>query len=281
MMRLADYLLHWTGEVSYLDYWERNLYNGILAQQNPETGMVAYFLPMQAGANKKWGTPTKDFWCCHGTLVQAHTIYANHIYYEDSEGLVLGHYIPSQLTWECEGTAVQISLAMDQQLEQHHRPNSLAFDLTITCERPQQFTLKIRVPWWASAEATIAVNGERQTTPASPCSYASLHRTWENDVVHVEIPKRLTSEPLPDDANLVAFMDGPVVLAGLCGEEHVLYGDPSNPEAILTPDNERKWVNWRQDYRTQNQSPGARFVPLHTVLDESFAIYFPIKENRP
>ena len=33
MMRLADYLLRWTGDVTYADYWERNLYNGILAQQ--------------------------------------------------------------------------------------------------------------------------------------------------------------------------------------------------------------------------------------------------------
>ena len=33
MMRLADYLLRWTGDVAYADYWERNLYNGILAQQ--------------------------------------------------------------------------------------------------------------------------------------------------------------------------------------------------------------------------------------------------------
>ena len=37
MMRLAEYLLRWTGDVSYADYWERNLYNGILAQQHPET----------------------------------------------------------------------------------------------------------------------------------------------------------------------------------------------------------------------------------------------------
>ncbi|HEY3342676.1 MAG TPA: beta-L-arabinofuranosidase domain-containing protein, partial [Anaerolineae bacterium] len=38
MMRLAQYLLTWTGDVAYADYWERNLYNGILAQQHPQTG---------------------------------------------------------------------------------------------------------------------------------------------------------------------------------------------------------------------------------------------------
>ena len=82
MMRLADYLLRWTDDPRYADYWERNLWNGILAQQHPDTGMIAYFLPFYAGAEKVWGTPTEDFWCCHGTLVQAHTIYTNHIWYD-------------------------------------------------------------------------------------------------------------------------------------------------------------------------------------------------------
>ncbi len=32
MMRLSEYLLRWTGEAEYADYYERNLYNGIFAQ---------------------------------------------------------------------------------------------------------------------------------------------------------------------------------------------------------------------------------------------------------
>ena len=76
MMHLSEYLLRWTGDASYDDYWERNLYNGTLAQQHPETGMVTYFLPLRSGSAKKWGTPTEDFWCCQGTLIQAHTVYA-------------------------------------------------------------------------------------------------------------------------------------------------------------------------------------------------------------
>ena len=50
MMRLAETLLRWTGDPVYGDYWERNLWNGILAQQHPDTGMVAYFLPLYPGA---------------------------------------------------------------------------------------------------------------------------------------------------------------------------------------------------------------------------------------
>jgi len=85
MMRTADYLYRWTGDPSFADYIERNLYNGILAQQHPQTGMVAYFLPMAAGytkgGEKGWGHPTMDFYCCHGSLVQAQTRYLEYVYY--------------------------------------------------------------------------------------------------------------------------------------------------------------------------------------------------------
>ena len=106
--------------MNYADYWERNLYNGILAQQcgpepeyeeslsmfqRPELprGMIAYFLPLQAGGHKRWGRPTEDFWCCHGTLVQAHARHAYGTYYADADGLVLTQYIPTELAWEHDG----------------------------------------------------------------------------------------------------------------------------------------------------------------------------------
>ena len=152
MMRLAEYLLRWTGDVSYADYWERNLYNGILAQQHPETGMVAYFLPLQAGASKRWGTPTEDFWCCHGTLVQAHaSFYTSSVYYEDADGLVVCQYLPTKLTWERAGGPVTVTQALDMRAAAVRRPRSLALNLAVACAQPLEFTLKIRLPGGSTA----------------------------------------------------------------------------------------------------------------------------------
>ena len=86
MNRLASYLLRWTGDPEYADYRERNLYNGILAQQHPATGMVTYYLPLHAGGRKTWSTPTESFWCCVATLVQAHAGHADDVYYTDDDG---------------------------------------------------------------------------------------------------------------------------------------------------------------------------------------------------
>ena len=146
MMRLAEYLLRWTGDVSYADYWERNFYNGILAQQNPETGMVAYYLPMRSGSVKKWSTPTDDFWCCQGTLLQAQTMYTDQIFYEEDDALILAQYIPCQTEIDRNGTNVQIMLTEDAQLGSSHRPNNWVYNLKVTCEQPQEFTIGIRIP---------------------------------------------------------------------------------------------------------------------------------------
>jgi DUF1680 family protein len=277
MMRLAEYLLRWTGEAQYADYWERNLHNGILAQQHPDTGMVAYFLPLRAGSVKTWGSPTQDFWCCHGSLVQAHTLYANGVYYEDSQGLVVSQRIPSELSWERDGTPIKVTLSLDPQLGSVQRPRSEAYLLTVSCPQPLEFGLRVRLPWWVSGEPTVTVNGERQDLPPSASDWVSLQRAWHQDVVRVVLPKRLHACPLPDAPDIVAFMDGPEVLAGLCESEMSLYGDASHPETILAPDNEREWAQWLTAYRTRNQARNVRFVPLHRVRDERYTVYYPIQ----
>lgn len=279
MMRLAEYLQHWTGEVSYADYWERNFYNGILAQQNPNTGMVAYYLPLQAGGVKKWGSPIENFWCCHGTLVQAHASYNNNVYFEDDVGLVVCQYLPTELTWKPSDVTVKVTQTIDHEIGETRRPRRLSIDLGVKCERPVAFTVKIRLPWWLSGEPVITVNGIGEHVKSGSSSFHSIHREWNNDKVHIELPKRLTSCPLPDQPNTVAFMDGPVVLAGLCDEERILYGDKDIPETMLTVDNERGWNRWNSGYRTYNQELGLRFMPLYEVVDERYTVYFPIQKH--
>ena len=279
MMRLAEYLLRWTGDISYADYWERNLYNGILAQQHPQTGMVAYFLPLQGGAVKRWGTPTDDFWCCHGTLVQAHPLHGSNVYYADDDGLVVCQYIPTVLTWQRAGITVQVTQTADIQLGATRRPSSLAFDLAIDCAQPATFALKLRLPWWLAGAPLITVNSSPESAEPVPSSFYGLQRTWHHDRVHVELPRQLTICPLPDEPETVAFVDGPVVLAGLCDAERMLDGDRDLPETMLTPDNEREWDSWHPGYRAIGQERGLRFMPLYEITDEPYTVYFPTRST--
>lgn len=280
MMRLSEYLLRWTGDVTYADYWERNLYNGVLAQQHPQTGMVAYFLPLRAGGAKEWSTPTMSFQCCLGTIVQASAAHGRNVYFEDDDGLAVCQYIPTELSWQRSGTHVRVKQTEDRQTQAMRRPGSWAFDLEIECDQPLEFTLKLRLPWWLDGQPTITVDGKPEPATSPAPGFHSLRRTWTREQVHIDLPKRLASCPLPGGLDTLAFIDGPVVLAGLCEEERALYGDEQAPETILVADDERQWDRWMRSYRTRNQERGMKFIPLYDVRDERYTVYFPVRPVR-
>lgn len=86
----------------YLNYIEKNLYNGILAQaywkedlpngqisSYPSEGLLTYFLPMRAGSRKGWASKTQDFFCCHGSVVQANAAHNQYLYYQDGANYML------------------------------------------------------------------------------------------------------------------------------------------------------------------------------------------------
>jgi DUF1680 family protein len=292
MVRLADYLFRWSGDASYLDYIERNIYNGILAQQNPETGMVSYWLPLHAGASKRWGHPTRDFWCCHGTLVQAHGMYSALTYYHDSDGFVMAQYIPSQMNCEWKGTGVRISQAFDERVGRVNltddtnsldgpirRPDSWTVNIDVLCESPTRFVLRLRKPEWVSGPPVVTVNGERVDVPPDSSGFVQLDKVWETDRVVIELPKTLRAEPIPDEPEAVAFLDGPIVLAGLSDREVTLYGDKDNPRGFMAPDDEQNFKKWHLAYRTVKQPWSIRFIPLYEVVDEVYTVYFPVQQT--
>lgn len=77
----------------------------------------------------------------------------------------------------------------------------------------------------------------------------------------------------------MAFLDGPVALAGLCSHEHMLYGDISQPQTMLTVDEEREWCGWNNAFRTVNQPVGLKFKPLYEIGNEVYTVYFQVKDS--
>ncbi len=80
MLKLTRHLFCWDPQPCYADYYERALYNHILGSQNPETGMMCYYLPLRSGSNKTYNGPLDSFWCCTGTGVENHAKYGDSIY---------------------------------------------------------------------------------------------------------------------------------------------------------------------------------------------------------
>lgn len=283
MVRTASYLLKYTGEARYADYIERALYNGFLAQQNAQTGMPAYFLPLGAGSRKKWGTKTRDFWCCHGTMVQAQTLYPELVWFTDGDKITAAQYIPSEFTAEMNGANVTVSQTTgmkyynDQAFFDEKDDGQMSrwlLKFSVKCDKPVRFTLSLRVPEWAKG-VELEVNGNNTAAPVKD-GWLDITADWQNDSVQVFFPSELRAETLPDMPELMSVVDGPIVLAGIIGSDCGITGaDKLNEQFMPQREHTYGTFPWRQNsWRTRNQPQSVMFRPLYEVTDEEYTVYF-------
>lgn len=283
MVRTASYLLKYTGEAQYADYIERALYNGFLAQQNAQTGMPAYFLPLGAGSRKKWGTRTRDFWCCHGTMVQAQTLYPELVWFTDGDKITAAQYIPSEFTAEMNGANVTVSQTTgmkyynDQAFFDEKDDGQMSrwlLKFSVKCDKPVRFTLSLRVPEWAKG-VKLEVNGKNTAAPVKD-GWLDITADWQNDSVQVFFPSELRAETLPDMPELMSVVDGPIVLAGITGSDCGITGaDKLNEQFMPQREHTYGTFPWRQNsWRTRNQPQSVMFRPLYEVTDEEYTVYF-------
>lgn len=209
MLKLTRHLMEWQPKATYAGYYERALYNDILASQDPETGMMTYFISLQPGFFKTFSQPYDSFWCCVGTGMENHAKYGKAIYLHSDTDLYINLFIPSVLTWKGKGlTLHQVT----------NFPDSQKSLLLLSLRHEVQLVLHVRRPSWAGAGFTIKINGFPVRNIGKPGSYIAISRKWKNgDKIGITLPMRLHIEPMANDKNKVAIMDGPIVLAGELG----------------------------------------------------------------
>jgi DUF1680 family protein len=209
MLKLTRHLFEWQPKAGYFDYYERALYNHILGSQEPQQGMFTYFMSLKPGHFKTYSTPTESFWCCVGTGMENHTKYNDSIYFHSADELYVNLFIPSRLRWaNKELTLVQRTA--------YPRSNRVA--LHFAPKQPVTLSLKVRSPQWARGGLSFSLNGQPLRVESTSGGYAEVRRTWKaGDVLLVTIPMAVRTEAMPDDPQKVAFLYGPVVLAGDLG----------------------------------------------------------------
>lgn len=222
MLKLTRHLFSHTADVKYADYYEKALFNHILGQQDPQTGMVAYFLPMLTGAHKVYSTPENSFWCCVGSGFENHAKYGEAIYYHSADALYVNLFIASTLNWKEKGFSIKQETVF---------PESGKTVFTIESALNQLLTLNVRYPSWAS-NVSVTVNGKSLKIKQTAGSYLSIGRVWKaTDRVEITFPLTLTTQATSDNPNKVAILYGPIVLAGEMGtaqmESPAPYSNPS------------------------------------------------------
>ncbi len=205
MLKLTRHLFCWDPRVEYADYYERALYNHILASQNPETGMMCYYVPLRSGSRKEYNTPLSSFWCCTGTGVENHAKYGDSIYFHSGDRtLYVNLFIASELNWKDQGLRL---------VQETAYPEKGATKLSFTCEKPMRLEVHLRRPAWAVSSCDVLVNGRKTRTTAAPGYWISMNRTWRTgDSIELQMPFTLHTEGFADNPNRFAFLNGPLVL---------------------------------------------------------------------
>jgi uncharacterized protein len=211
MLKLTRHLFTWTADEKYAEYYERALYNHILASQEPKTGMVTYFISYEPGTFKTYSTKDSSFWCCVGTGFENHAKYGEAIYYHSNNGIYVNLFIPSVLTWKEKGL---------QLVQETKFPDEPTTHLTIKEVKDGNVPLYIRYPLWATNGATIKINGDDVKIAQKPGSYIVLNRTWKaGDKIDITYPMSLHLVATNDNPKMEAVLYGPIVLVGNMGTE--------------------------------------------------------------
>jgi len=299
MMKLSRHLYGLNPDPKFFDYYERVLYNVRHGTQDGN-GMLMYYVSLQPGMYKTFGTALDSFWCCTGTGSEEYTKLNDSIYWHDEDSLFVNLYIPSTLDWRERGMKVKQTTKFPEEQR-----------ITLTVENPpsKATAIKLRIPYWATKDVAVAVNGQAvQATPAAS-SYVTVNHDWKSgDVVTLDLPLTLHVDTAPDDKKVQAAMYGPLVLAVRMGTEDLTASMINGPEGPrrndqgypmpvvdLRPPDALPWEKGPQGqaplpgevwfektegtrwqplmFHSKGRGPIHTLVPLNTIMDERYSVY--------
>lgn len=282
MLKLTRHLFALHPNASYMDFYERGLYNHILASQNHKTGMVCYFVPLRMGTRKHFSDEEESFTCCVGTGMENHVKYGESIYFKGADGsLYVNLFIPSELNWQEKG--LQLTMASNLPAD----PN---VSLTIRAEKAVSLPVRIRKPSWVNGEMIVKVNGKPVSGHLED-GYVVVTRTWKTgDKIELTLPANLHYMAMPDNPARQAFFYGPVLLAGDLGTKEP---DPTQgvPVFVTSKADPNRWIKpaiqpldrqrlGRQPLQFETMSTGestlVKLKPFYDLQDNYYTVYWDV-----
>ena len=271
MLKLTRHLYSWKPDGRYFDYYERAHLNHVMAAQNPNTGGYTYMTPLMTGAPRGYSELKEDaFWCCVGSGMESHSKHGESIFWEGDGMLLVNLYIPAEATWATRGVKLALETKYPMQPESR---------LTFTgLRKPATFTVAFRIPAWAKGDAKITVNGKPFTAIMSR-GHALVSRRWkQSDVAAIELPLELRIESAPGDANTIAVLHGPMVMAADLSDVATKWesADPALVGADLLSGFKQGPGLERVNYQTQGvvRPTDLTFVPFYSQYQRRSAVYF-------
>jgi DUF1680 family protein len=262
MLKLTKMLFLQQPRADYAEFYERALYNGILASQDPASGMVTYFQGSRPGYMKLYCTPVDSFWCCTGTGMENHAKYGESIYFHDDKALYVNLFIPSRLNWAERGAVLTQTTSF---------PAAPTTRLRWTLTHDMPLAMKLRHPVWSPTLA-VHVNGKPVARSTQPGSYLTVDRMWKNgDTVELVMAMHVVAVPLPASPDLYALTYGPLVLSAALGSVGIAPGS----DLVV---NERKIGSYLNEPFTPPRLTGEMAVVVSAVRPASQPLHFTVAD---
>ena len=173
--KIARYLMSVTGDSRYGDTMERVLYNTVLGSlpMKPDGTAFYYSDYNETGAKTYYDLNCS---CCSGTLGQIVADYGISSYFLNQRGAVVNLYAPSRFRFRQPSGEVTLEQTTAYPLDS-------TTEILIKTATTQTFSISLRIPAWAGAGTTVAVNGRRVDAQKRPVSTAAA-----SAVIHADQP---------------------------------------------------------------------------------------------
>ena len=194
------------GDGRYMDYYERALFNDILASVDEHDAGNTYHIPLNPGSKKSFGNADmRGFTCCNGTALESNTKLQDTIYLRSADGtaVYVNLFVPSTLKW------AERDLSITQQTRFPYADTT-----RLTLHGVRGVDLLVRVPDWSAGGSFVKVNGVDRSVSARPGTYVNLGRGWnDGDTVEIRMPFAFHFARVMDRPNIASLLYGPIVLA--------------------------------------------------------------------
>lgn len=215
------FLLH--RDAKYVDVLERVLYNGFLSGVSLSGDLFFYVNPLASDGKAK-----RQAWfdcsCCPSNVVRFLPSIPGYVYAAGDRAVYVNLFVAGSGKIPLGEQTVTLTQAA-------RYPWDGDVQMTVTPEKPAEFTLYVRIPGWASDQAvpsdlyrfldkpevqpTLRVNDAAVPLDIER-GYARVQRTWQaGDRVELALPmavRRVVADPaVKDNVNRVALQRGPIM----------------------------------------------------------------------
>lgn len=215
-----------TGDAKYVDVMERTLYNGLISGVALDGKTFFYPNPLESR-----GQHARQPWfgvaCCPGNITRFMASVPGYVYARKDQDIYVNLYAAGAADVALgSGARVRLTQATTYPWEGNVK-------LTVTPERPATFTLRLRVPGWATdapvpsdlyrfvdpprGVVTVKVNGQSLGGKVDK-GYWTISRAWKaGDIVDLSLPMEprriVANDKVMADADRIAVQRGPIVYA--------------------------------------------------------------------